>query len=210
MEPMRKAVLVDALGTILWMDAPWNHAPPRLTDGLDQAQIEAAFVAEISYYRAHIADGRDAEGLADLRRRCARILGEGLGREVSVAEMMSTLRFEPFDETREALGVLGRRGMRLACVSNWDCSLPDVLAELGLASSFELVVTSASAGAAKPDPAIFEAALSELGCEASEVLHVGDSPEDVTGARAAGIEVLLLDRSGNGDIRSLVEIIEYL
>lgn len=207
---MRDAVLLDALGTILWMDAPPKHAPRELTEGLGPDQVEAAFMAEIAYYRAHIADGSDAEGLADLRRRCAQVLGRGLGREVSVAEMMATLHFKPFPETVEVLEELRRRGLRLACVSNWDCSLPQVLAEIGLTSYFDLVVTSASAGAAKPDPAIFEAALDGLGCDAGRALHVGDSAEDVSGARAAGIEVLRLDRSGGGDIHSLDRIVDHL
>ena len=58
------------------------------------------------------------------------------------------------------------------------------------------MVTSAAAGAGKPDPAIFEFALEAAGCRAAQALHVGDSlEEDVTGARAAGIEVVWLNRA---------------
>jgi putative hydrolase of the HAD superfamily len=73
-------------------------------------------------------------------------------------------------------------------------------------------VTSAEAGARKPDPAIFSAALELAGCEAAEALHVGDTEEeDVAGARAAGIRPLLIDREGrNGDISSLEQIGEHL
>lgn len=207
---MREAILFDAMGTILWMDAPWRHAPTRLTEGLDPERVERAFGEEIAYYRANIADGGDPDGLAELRRRCARVLAGGLGREVSVAEMMSALRFEPFPEAIAVLGDLRRRGLKLGCVSNWDCSLPEVLAGCGLAAYFDLVVTSASAGASKPDPAIFELALDRLGCAPEHALHVGDSPEDVFGARAAGVQALRLDRSGEGDILSLARIVDHL
>lgn len=207
---MREVVFLDALGTILWMDAPWNHAPPELVAGLPRDRIEAAFGAEIAYYRAHIANGDNAAGLADLRQRCADVLSRGLGLEVSVEQMMSTLRFEPFAETKAALAAIGDRGVLMACVSNWDCSLDLVLADLGLAESFELVVTSASAGVSKPDPAIFAYALKQLGCDAGSALHVGDSDADVAAARAAGVDVLRIDRSGGADIHSLTEIVDHL
>jgi putative hydrolase of the HAD superfamily len=92
-------------------------------------------------------------------------------------------------------------------VSNWDCSLSDVLARTGLGELLDGVVTSAEAGARKPDPGIFTVALGLAGCEAAQALHVGDTPdEDVAGARAAGVPVLFLDRGGGGDISSLAEI----
>src|SRR5207244_11352430 len=88
------------------------------------------------------------------------------------------------------------RGLRLVVASNWDCSLPDVLARAGLASLLDGVVTSATVGATKPDPTLFAAALEVAGCAAAEAVHVGDSLEnDVAGARAAGVAPVLLDRA---------------
>ena len=56
---------------------------------------------------------------------------------------------------------------------------------------------SAELGAAKPDPAIFRAALERLGAAAEDAVHVGDSVEhDVAGARAAGLEAILVARNG--------------
>jgi 2-haloacid dehalogenase/putative hydrolase of the HAD superfamily len=60
----------------------------------------------------------------------------------------------------------------------------------GLGWDFEHVVTSEGCRAYKPRPEMFRAALAALGCEASEVLHVGDSlGSDVTGAARLGIDV---------------------
>jgi putative hydrolase of the HAD superfamily len=88
-------------------------------------------------------------------------------------------------------------GMRLVVVSNWDVSLHDVLAQLGLDALLDGVLTSAELGVAKPDPAIFERALALAGVEAAEALHVGDDVDaDVAGARAAGIAALLVAREG--------------
>src|SRR5439155_11925021 len=54
---------------------------------------------------------------------------------------------------------------------------------------------SATHGKTKPHPAIFQAALDELGVSAEEAVMVGDSPEDdVEGARAIGMRAFLVDR----------------
>jgi putative hydrolase of the HAD superfamily len=82
-------------------------------------------------------------------------------------------------------------------VSNWDVSLHERLAETGLAGLVDGAVASAELGAAKPDPAIFRAALERLGATAGEAMHVGDSMEhDVAGARAAGLDAVLVARDG--------------
>jgi putative hydrolase of the HAD superfamily len=61
-------------------------------------------------------------------------------------------------------------------------------------------VTSAAAGTRKPAPAIFEQALAVAGVGRDEAVHVGDSlEEDVAGARAAGIEPILIRRRSGDD-----------
>ena len=52
---------------------------------------------------------------------------------------------------------------------------------------FSAIVTSAEAGAAKPDPAVFRLALERLRVEPARALHVGDEDEDEEGAAAAGM-----------------------
>ena len=68
---------------------------------------------------------------------------------------------------------------------------------MGLAALLDAVVTSASVGVRKPGVAIFERALALAGARPDEAVHVGDSVEDdVAGARAAGIEPVLVRRDG--------------
>jgi putative hydrolase of the HAD superfamily len=181
-----RAVLLDALGTLVELEPPWA----RMGD-------EAAWRKEMAYYRDHAHEARDAETLAALRRRCAELLGAELGREVDVETMMAAIRFAPAADAPPALARLRELGLTLVCVSNWDYALPEVLDRAGLGGMLDGVVTSAGAGARKPDPAIFRAGLALAGCEPGEALHVGDTEaEDVAGARAAGIPALLLDRTG--------------
>jgi HAD superfamily hydrolase (TIGR01509 family) len=210
MPAVRRAVFIDALGTMLWLEAPWERIDPSAVLGIEPDRVRAAFIAEMAYYMAHTEQGRDPDSLAELRRRCAAVLSRELGREIGVATMMDALHFHPYDDAIPALQSLRGAGIRLVCVSNWDCSLPGVLARLGLGVELDGVVSSATAGSRKPDPAIFAPALAIAGCPASEALHVGDSADDVTAARDAGIDVLKLDRGGAGDISSLTEISDHL
>src|SRR4051794_29588060 len=210
MASVTQCVLLDALGTLVYLEPPWVHLAAELGVEPD-GQLERAFRAEMSYYRDHSDEGRDPDSLAALRGRCAEVLSGELGRAVSVDEMMGAIRFRAFPDAAAALAELRGLGMRLVCVSNWDFSLPDVLDRCGLGAGLDGVVTSAAVGASKPDPRIFQAAFELAGCESGEAIHVGDTrAEDVDGARAAGIAVLLIDRGGGGDIESLAAIRHHL
>ncbi len=206
-----KAVFLDALGTLVELEPPWVGLGKALGDGIPEQRLVPAVRAEMAYYKAHSHEGRDTESLADLRARCAGLLSRELGAEVSVETLVDSIRFAPYPDAGPALAQLRERGMKLVCVSNWDCSLGEVLDRCGLASQLDGAVSSAEAGAGKPDPAIFEAALALAGCSADEAVHVGDTrEEDVDGAEAAGIRALLLDRDGAGDIASLEEVAQRL
>jgi len=84
----------------------------------------------------------------------------------------------------------------LALVSNFDHPpyAERLLANLGLADYFAAVIISGAVGVKKPDPGIFRIALKRTGLDANQVVHVGDTDEDVTGASAAGIQPILIAR----------------
>lgn len=172
---------------------------------LGEADCKRAIAAEIAFYRAHLDEGRDADGLAALRLRCAAALHAALplAAQAALADLdalrdalLASLRFAAYADAGPALTRWRRRGLRLVVVSNWDCSLHGVLDRVALGGSLDGVVTSAEARARKPAPAIFERALALAGVTAAEAIHVGDSlEEDALGARAAGIEPVLVRRS---------------
>ncbi|HEX2087438.1 MAG TPA: HAD-IA family hydrolase [Solirubrobacteraceae bacterium] len=200
-----RAVLLDALGTLLELVPPAPLLVAELAArGAEVTEDEAAAAlgAEIAYYRAHHDIARDRAGLAELRSRCTEVLREALpprARDVEdlQAALLAALRFRPFPEVPAALRALRERGLRLVVVSNWDVSLHDALAATGLAPLLDGAISSAEAGASKPDPAIFARALELAGARPEEALHVGDSLDlDVAGARAAGIDAVLVVRDG--------------
>jgi putative hydrolase of the HAD superfamily len=188
------AVTVDGYGTLVTLRDPAGALVRALAEhGVERSEEDAAaaFAAEASYYRPRSHLGRDDSSLAELRRECVAVFlreaRAALDPDTFVEAFIGALRFEPVAGARETLGQLRARGLRLAVVANWDRSLHEHLEQLGLAELFDTIVTSAEAGAAKPDPAPFRLALERLGVQANRSLHVGDEPADEEGARAAGM-----------------------
>jgi putative hydrolase of the HAD superfamily len=190
------AVTVDAFGTLLELNDPTAALTAAAAEhGIVRppGEIAEAFRAEARYYRPRSYLGRDAASLQALRHDCVGVFLETLGAELepeSFADaFVGALSFAPAPGAVEAIARLAPH-VELAVVANWDISLHEHLERLGLDTAFAAIVTSAEAGAVKPDPAIFTFALERLGATAERALHVGDEPADEEGARAAGMRFL--------------------
>jgi putative hydrolase of the HAD superfamily len=219
--PELRAVLLDALGTLVELQPPGPRLRTALREhtGVDVGDeaAERGFAAEIGYYLANHMRGSDREGLERLRDDCAKALRAAIGRDdldhaaVRTA-MLEALEFRPFPDVIPALEALRARGLRLVVVSNWDCSLSEWLERAGIGALVDATVSSAAVGAAKPAPLVFERGLELAGCAAVEAVHVGDSVDnDVEGARAAGLRAILVQRDGDPPagvetVRSLAEL----
>ena len=88
-----------------------------------------------------------------------------------------------------------RDRFRLAIVTNGSGTVQRAkLDVMGYAHLFESIVVSGELGISKPDPLIFEAALSQLNCFPDDALFVGDDPiRDVIGAKRVGLQVAWVD-----------------
>lgn len=186
------AVTIDAYGTLVELADP----VPLLRAGLAELGVERdpdavarAFAQEVAYYRERSHEGRDDATLYALRRECVGVILRALDSDLDPAAFVegfvSAMRFGLLPGAREAIERLRQLGLAVAVVSNWDVGLREQLRGLGLDGL--TVVTSAEAGAPKPNPAVFLRALSELGVRPDRALHVGDSEADEEGARAAGM-----------------------
>jgi putative hydrolase of the HAD superfamily len=86
-------------------------------------------------------------------------------------------------------------GIPLGVLSNFDSRLYTVLKVLDLQQYFSTVTISTEVGAAKPQPAIFKAALSKYDCLPTAAWHIGDSrDDDYVGASGVGMTAIWLDR----------------
>lgn len=101
-----------------------------------------------------------------------------------------------FDDVPETLRAIGAR-YSLGLITNGSAEVRRAeLERLALTDYFETIVISGEHRVAKPEPQLFKYALDDLGCRASEALHVGDDPlEDVLGAKATGIYACWLNRN---------------
>jgi HAD superfamily hydrolase (TIGR01509 family) len=80
----------------------------------------------------------------------------------------------------------------LALLSNATDNLESLLADrFRIRHLFRVVVNSATAGVAKPDPEAYWLVLAGLGIEAHESLFIDDKPRNVAAAEALGIPSLL-------------------
>lgn len=116
-------------------------------------------------------------------------LGPALFRHYATAEP-----WQVYGDVAEHLQQWRSAGLKLAVVSNFDQRLHGLLEQLELAPLIDTVVVSSAVGAAKPDPRPFERALELLELPAAAAWHIGDSPEDEAGARAAGLHCVLIQR----------------
>jgi len=188
------AVTVDGFGTLVELLDPVPGLEELLREqgaARNAAIVRDAFAAEAQYYRANSLSGRDERSLAQLRERCAQVFLDSAGADLDAASFapsfVASLRFRVLPGVTETLRGLRARGLEVAVVSNWDISLHERVEELGLRPLTTTVVTSAEAGAEKPDPRIFLVALDRLGVDPARAVHVGDGEADAEGAAAAGI-----------------------
>ncbi len=98
----------------------------------------------------------------------------------------------------ETLQVLRPRGVTLGILSNRRDPFVEELENLGIHGYFDFVLAAGEVGIWKPDPGIFHAALERAGNVPPErALYVGDNYyADVQGARAAGMDVVLVNDRG--------------
>ena len=121
------------------------------------------------------------------------------------------------DDVVPALARFRALGLRLVVVSNANGKLPVLFERIGLAPLVDLMLDSTIEGVEKPDPRLFRIALARAGASAATTLHVGDLYYvDIVGARAAGLDAVLLDPAGLYEgfdcprVRSLGELADRL
>jgi putative hydrolase of the HAD superfamily len=204
-----RALLLDAGNTLIRMD---YHAMARRLAAA--GVVTTARAVQRAEWRARVR--LDDEVLSDARpgtstesrstgERYARYLLEGLG--VGDAATVEAFvqwrrRYNPplglwtAVEPRAARALARARaaGLRTAVISNSNGTVRTILERLGLTRDLDFVIDSGEVGVEKPDPAIFRLALERAGVAPAEAVYVGDLYSvDVLGARAAGIQAILVD-----------------
>lgn len=213
--PRLDAVLLDAGGTLVRLDFEWMSECLRAHGlGVDATSLRRAEVAGRRAYDASrgtpARPGEPAPPLGSAGDTHAYFGGTLRTAGVPEALVPEVLRAfharhadcglwtRPMEGARAALDGLATLGLALAVVSNSDGRAEQHLIDCGVRRGLTFVVDSHLEGVEKPDPAIFQLALTRLGAPAERVLFVGDIRcVDEAGARAAGMPFVLIDPWGD-------------
>ncbi|MFC1479079.1 HAD-IA family hydrolase [Planctomycetota bacterium] len=201
-------ITLDGYNTLLALDSPFEHLQEALAEnGMDvpMETAEKALTNEMVYYREHHLEGRDMHSLHDLHIRCADVLFSGLEEqgfpsdfsvETQVDILLCPISFSLFPDTVPFLELCRENSIMLAVISNWDCTLPDILDQYGIKEYFKKITVSALENEAKPNPGLFTRTVRLLGVSPETVTHIGDDIDnDIIPAQKAGMEALLIDRN---------------
>lgn len=208
--PRPRGLLLDAMGTLIGLRSSVGHTYAGVAAGhgiqVEADAIDRAFPAVYRQAPPLAFPGLQGESLEAAERLWwADRIDEAL-RRVGAPAAPAALHHDLFDRFADPslwyvhhdvphhLERWHAEGLRLAVVSNFDGRLHGLLRDLGLDRWIGIVVVSSSAGASKPSPLPFRQALAGLDLLPGEAWHVGDSPEDAAGARAAGVRCLLVRR----------------
>src|SRR5213592_3802744 len=105
--------------------------------------------------------------------------------------------FELYEDVPEALTAVRSAGLRIGLVSNSARDVREFARHHGL--EIDAGISSFHHGKTKPHASIFRAVLDLLDVEPQEAAMVGDTLEDdIEGARALGMQAVLVDRLGIG------------
>jgi putative hydrolase of the HAD superfamily len=209
---MLRVVTFDAAGTLIRLVRPpgaiYAEVAQRFGLSLDPDRVQEAFR---NTWRSFAPPAESAGPLPDDDRDWWRGL---VVRTMEVAGY----RIEPFSDYFKAVyqffsrpGVwelwpdvplvmteLIRLRIRLGVISNFDRRLYEIFAHLGIREAFEHVIISSEIGVRKPAARIFKEAAQQFDVDVNEILHVGDELEsDFVGARAAGLDALLVDHKAS-------------
>ena len=210
---MIKAISFDFYNTLVkfWppLDEIQQAACLELGINVSKSGIDHGYAVADVYFNQENANGPIAlrtEGeRLDFFARYEQMIMENAGVPVSLdlarqiwAMAMSVPKdFTPFEDVIPALDALKIQGYRLGVISNLRRDMQELCGKLGLANFLEFFINSTDAGAEKPHPPIFLAALEKMSAEPGETVHVGDQYcSDVLGARAVGMLPVLIDRGG--------------
>ena len=194
-----KALLFDFGGTLDSDGVPWKERFYRIYRA---EAVEWDFATFEQFFHAS-DDSLTEETLGDVGYQAT--LLEQVGRVLRAGNRFDAVLAQRISERfhHESLVCLARNRIllkelskhyRLAIVSNFYGNLEFLCREIGYAELFETVIDSARIGVAKPDVAIFTAALERLDCLPAQAILIGDNPlRDMAAAKALSMPHIWLN-----------------
>lgn len=197
---MTKAVIFDLYGTLIRLDrdtSPYLRLARLVRPDNPREVVERSLLI-------------NSRGLGDFAARLGVPAPSGIeGLDADLQRDLQTARV--FEDAVETLAGLRGGGLRLGLISNLAAPYKEPFFKHGLAAYFDVTLFSCDAGLRKPEPEVFLRTARGLGVSPENAVMVGDSRRsDYDGAKAVGMEAVLLRRSGEirgeRSIKSLGEL----
>lgn len=184
--PCFPTIIAAERSLFAWIE---QRAPALAADhDLDSLREHRQSLARRRPEIAHDMTGLRLQSLLELGRDYG--LGDEFAHSASDHFRRERNRVRPFEDVIPALRVLGRYYV-LVSVSNGNAQIEHT----PLAGCFDHSFLAEEVGAAKPHPALFEAASRVSRIPLDRALHVGDDPvRDVEAARSAGMRTAWVNR----------------
>ncbi|HTK14661.1 MAG TPA: haloacid dehalogenase type II [Xanthobacteraceae bacterium] len=193
-----RACVFDAYGTLFDVASAANACRDVLGDDTDA--VNALWrEKQLAYTWLRAAQGRHADfwqvtGEAlDFTLETLKIDRPGLRERL----MQLYLALDAFPEVASVLCRLRDAGMKTAILSNGTRSMLDaIVSRAGVAALFDAVLSVEEAGAFKPDPRVYQLAVTRLGVPVGAIVFVSSNGWDACAASAFGMKVVWCNRYG--------------
>ncbi len=197
--PVPRAALFDVYGTLFDVysvsvraEALFPGHGERLSLLWRDKQIE---------YSRLVTMSRRYRPFSELTQRALKFACARLNLELTTAAIDALTgeyqRLKPFAENEPVLRELKARGVRAGVLSNGDPAMLDaLLAQAGIASLLDPVLSAHSVQRFKTDDAVYALGPAALGLPAREILFVSSNGWDAIGATWYGYTTLWINRAG--------------
>ena len=221
--PEFESILFDLGSTLIYFDGDWPQvfaqADRHLMEHLVAAGLDLAGEDFIQEFRTRLTayyEQRESEFIEHTTEYVLRTLLDELGHPDLPEEIIrpaledmyavSQSHWRPEDDALLTLETLRQRGYKMGIISNAgnDGDVQTLVDNAGIRNYLDFVLSSAACGIRKPNPRIFELALTHWGIGPEKAAMVGDTlGADILGARNAGIFSIWItrraDSPGNRD-----------
>lgn len=188
-----EAVLFDLFGTIV---PPYRRGMHHAALGRIASVLGASFDTVLEGWTSTWdarARGRFPSIVDNLRVIVPDVSDDALAEAHRVYQRFTVQSLVPKPGALEALDWMHEQGIAAALVTNCAPDVPELWAETRWSHRFRATVFSCALGVKKPDPAIYRAALDQLGVAPSAAAFVGDgSDHELQGAAAVGLSPVLV------------------
>ncbi|MBW3540484.1 MAG: HAD family hydrolase [Planctomycetes bacterium] len=210
-----RCIAFDAVGTLIEPHPPvavaYAHVGRRYGSRLSEPEIADRFRAAFAAHQRPTGDVRgfserptEAEEREWWRNVVRQVIDDARDPEACFEDLFahfaSPHAWRCFPDVAAGLRRLKAAGRLLAVASNFDGRLNRLCDDLPELAPLDLRVISSEVGCRKPSPEFYASLVERAGCDASEVLMVGDDvANDVAAACDAGLHAVHLDRRAAAD-----------